>query len=77
MVNRLPQVKPKDLVKVLEKLGFVSRRQTGSHLILRHPLTKKITTVPIHSKDIKRGLLFGILKQAGISNADFLEALGQ
>ena len=75
MPGRLPQLKPKELIRVLEKLGFVFRRQIGSHCILRHPETGKVTSVPMHSGDIKRGLLFGIIKQAGLSQEEFLRLL--
>ena len=75
MGNRLPQMKSKELIRALERLGFVIRRTTGGHIILRHPETKRIVVVPHHSSEIKRGLLFGILKQAGISRKDFIDAL--
>ena len=75
MSNRLGQLKPQELVKALERLGFVVRRQSGSHLILRHPDTKAIATFPMHAGDIKRGLLFGIIKQAGLSKQDIQDAL--
>lgn len=75
MSERLPQLKPKELVRVLEKLGFVLRRQTGGHAIFRHPETKHLAVIPIHARDIKRGLLFGILKQANISTKDLQKAL--
>ena len=61
MSQRLPQLKPKQLLRALEQLGFVVRRQTGSHAILRHPETKYMTVVPIHAGAIKRGLRFGIM----------------
>jgi predicted RNA binding protein YcfA (HicA-like mRNA interferase family) len=73
MGDRLPQVKPKQLIRALERMGFILRRQTGSHAIFRHPETKNIVVIPIHPRDIKRGLLYGILKQAGISEQDFLD----
>jgi len=75
MGERLPQVKAKELIRALERLGFVIRRTSGSHVVLRHPTTKRIATVPIHSVEIKRGLLFGILRQAGISKVEFLSAI--
>lgn len=75
MSSRLPQVKSKKLIRVLERMGFILRRQTGSHAIFRHPQNRNIAVVPIHPKDIKRGLLYGILKQAGISEEEFLENL--
>jgi len=73
--EHLPQLKPQELIRALTRLGFVMRRQTGSHAIMRHPETRRITVVPIHAQDIKRGLLFGILKQAGITPEQLLEAL--
>lgn len=39
MFQKLPVIKPKQIVKVLQKIGFVERRQTGSHLILSHSNT--------------------------------------
>ena len=72
MSQRLPQLKPKELLRALEKLGFVVRRQTGSHAILRRPVTKYMTVVPIHARDIKRGLLFGILKPSEPIYSEYL-----
>lgn len=75
MSDRLPQVTPHELIRALERLGFVIRRKTGSHSILRHPETKRIAVVPLHARDIKHGLLFGILKQAGITKEQLTQAL--
>lgn len=59
---------PKEMVRLLEKNGFVSERQNGSHLLLKNPTTGKITTVPMHNKELKKGTEQTILKQAGISS---------
>lgn len=75
MGQRLPQVTSKEVIRALERLGFILRRQTGSHMIMRHPESHVIATVPFHNRDIKRGLLFGIIKQAGLTQQEFLEAL--
>ncbi len=75
MVARLQQIKSDQLIKALERLGFIRRRQTGSHVILRHPITRCMTVVPIHAQELKRGLLFGILKQANITQDELLGAL--
>lgn len=75
MSERLRQVSASQLLRALEQLGFVLRRQTGSHCILRHKLTHCIISIPMHSGDIKRGLLFGILKQARVSKKEFEEAI--
>lgn len=75
MSGRLPQTKPEACIRALEKLGFVVRRQIGSHVILRHPVTGRMTSVPHQSGDIKRGLLYGIIRQAGISVDEFIKML--
>lgn len=70
MTARLRQVTPKELIRVFERLGFIIRRITGSHVILRHSATGKIISIPYHSSELKRGLLFGIIKQAGVRVSD-------
>lgn len=58
---------PKQMVKLLKKNGFEEIRQPGtSHLRLRNPVTGRQTTVPIHTKDLSKGLEQAILKQAGL-----------
>jgi predicted RNA binding protein YcfA (HicA-like mRNA interferase family) len=58
-------MKPKELIKLLEKEGFVFVRQSGSHAIFRKPGFKLIV-VPIHSRDVPTGTLRSILKDAGM-----------
>lgn len=65
--------KPKEIVKILKKLGFTPKRQTGSHLIMYRPSDNKIIPVPMHSKDVKRGLLKGIIKQANSNEEEFIK----
>jgi predicted RNA binding protein YcfA (HicA-like mRNA interferase family) len=69
----LPRVSGREAIRALEKLGFVVRRQRGSHVILRRGATGCV--VPDH-KERKEGTLNGVLKQAGVSRDDFLTALG-
>lgn len=59
-------MKPKEMIKLLQKNGFVIERSNGSHHFLRNPETGKTTTVPLHSKDLKVGLENKILKDAGL-----------
>jgi len=58
-------MKPKELIKILEKNDFVFIRQTGSHAIFKKA-GNRIIIVPIHSRDIPTGTLIGILKDANI-----------
>lgn len=70
-MTRLPTLHPTKLIRALKKAGFVAAEQKGSHLTLFHPATRKQTTVAIHGRDIKRGLMKEILRQAGISEEEF------
>ena len=58
-------MKPRELIRILEKNGFIFIRQTGSHAIYKKQ-GNRIVIVPIHSKDIPKGTLRSILKDAGI-----------
>jgi len=51
----------------LEKHGFVLKRINGSHHYYQHPQKGKITVVPMHARDLPKGTLMAILKQAGIN----------
>ena len=56
----------KEMIKYLERNGFVKVRQKGSHIFFINPHTGKRTTVPMHSTDLKKGTEKSILKQAGL-----------
>ena len=74
-MTRLPTLHPRKIIQALEKAGFVFDRQTGSHFILRHPITHQTTCVPKHGKDVKRSLMKAILQQASLTEAQFRELL--
>lgn len=59
-------VTPRNILKILQKEGFVIDHTTGSHYILYHPKTKKRVSVAYHAKDLPKGTLHAILKAAGI-----------
>ncbi len=64
---KLPAISGKELVRVLEKLGFILVRQSGSHVLMEHD-DGRITTVPLHGKkDIPTGTLRAILRDSDIS----------
>lgn len=71
----LPAVKPRKLIKILEKVGFYKDHQTGSHVFLKHQNHKGVVCVPFHNKDLKRGTLHSILKQANLPVEKLLELL--
>jgi predicted RNA binding protein YcfA (HicA-like mRNA interferase family) len=56
-VSNIPVLKPQEVVRLLENLGFVEVRQRGSHKQFRHP-DGRGTTVPFHKgRDISPRLL--------------------
>lgn len=60
-------VKYSELLRVLKKDGWHIIRQKGSHIIMQNPKRKGQLSVPFHAgKEVKKGLLNAILKQAGI-----------
>lgn len=69
---KLPHISGAQAIKIFERLGFVVMRQNGSHIILRKGSSGCV--VPNH-KEIKVGTLAGILRQAGVSADEFLQAL--
>ncbi len=70
-----PPLTPQKIIKVLEKKGFVLDRIKGSHHIYYHPEMKRRVVVPLHKRDLPKGTLFEILKQAGINKEELRELL--
>ena len=72
MSTKLPAINAKKLIKVLKKRGFTFSRQSGSHAIYSNTNGTKVT-VPIHGKkDLGKGLLKQIMKDAALTNEDLL-----
>jgi predicted RNA binding protein YcfA (HicA-like mRNA interferase family) len=57
---------PKEIITILLSRGFVFLRSKGSHHLFVNRKTGKRAIVPMHGKDLKKGILHAILKQAGI-----------
>ena len=57
---------PKEIVKLLEKNGFVYISSNGSHRKYRNPQTGKTTIVPLHATELKPGTEKSILNMAGL-----------
>ena len=68
----LPVVSGKKMKRVLEKLGYVMKRRRGSHMMMYKG--KKLIVVPDH-KELKRGTLRNILREADLSVEEFIELL--
>jgi predicted RNA binding protein YcfA (HicA-like mRNA interferase family) len=72
---KLPVLTPRKVVKILESKGFVLDRTKGSHCIYYNPETRRRAVVPMHKKDLPKGTLFEILRQAGLSREELEEVL--
>lgn len=75
MSRRIPQLKARDVVRALRKLGFYEVRQKGAHVCFKHD-DGRFTLVPLHvGEDIGRGLLRQILREIELSPKEFLKYL--
>jgi len=69
---KLPVLSGQDIVKALERLGFETIRQRGSHVVMRRG--SQGTVVPLH-KEVKTDTLAGIIRQAELSHDEFIKAI--
>ncbi len=67
---KLPCVSGARVVKALERLGFVRRRQRGSHVVLRRGGSVCVVPLP---REVDQGTLRGVLRQAGVPADEFVE----
>lgn len=76
-MSKLPQVSARELIKVLEKIGFQVVSQKGSHIKLSRTIASQPQTVIVpNHKIIKKGTLRnGILKPINLSVEEFIRLL--
>ena len=63
MLHKLPVIPGEERLKFLAKQGFLDKRQTSRHIVVQKEW--RVFSVPLH-RELKKGTLMGILKQAGI-----------
>jgi len=73
-MTRLPSISGRECVAALERVGFRIRRQEGSHIILRRSETFTQVVVPDH-RELDRGTLRAIIRQAGLGMEEFTRLL--
>jgi predicted RNA binding protein YcfA (HicA-like mRNA interferase family) len=74
VTSHQPVVSGKRLIKALEAEGWEVVRQRGSHVRLKKAGRRNALVVPLH-KEIKRGTLSGILRDADLSSEDLRRLL--
>lgn len=73
MSPALSDLPVRKVIRVLESVGFVHKRTSGSHAVMRHP-DGRVAIVPQHGT-VKRGTLASILRQAGLTSNEFVALL--
>lgn len=73
-MSKLPSISGRACIQALERAGFVVRRQEGSHVILRRAQPFAQLVVPDH-KELDRGTLRAIIRQADLTIVEFLGLL--
>lgn len=69
---KFPGLSGQDLIRALQRLGFVVVRQSGSHVVLKNGVRGCV--VPSH-KELKVGTVNGVLRQAGVSAEELTSVL--
>lgn len=72
---KLPVVSGREARRAFEKAGWVFNRQRGSHMILIKAGASTNLSVPDHH-ELDRGLLRGLIRDAGMTPEDFIHLLG-
>jgi predicted RNA binding protein YcfA (HicA-like mRNA interferase family) len=76
MSRHLPAVSGRQLLRALQRAGFVVLRQKGSHVSMEKRSAQGYwrTIVPMH-REIRPGTLSDILNQTGLSKEELAELL--
>ena len=76
MSRRLAAVRPKEVLRALQRAGFLVHHSSGSHYILKHAGQPQLrVTLPYHNRDLKRRTLESIIEQAGLTHDEFIDLL--
>ena len=76
MTRQLPTLKPRQVIRALERAGFELLRVKGSHHYFHHQgRPELLVCVPVHPGDLKRPVLRSILRQADLTTDAFLDLI--
>jgi predicted RNA binding protein YcfA (HicA-like mRNA interferase family) len=73
-MGTIPLLRPREVVKAFERLGWEIARQRGSHIIMTKPGHIATLSIPDHPF-VARGTLRSLMARAGISLEEFLDFL--
>lgn len=72
---KLPALRPREVVRFLENNGFVLDRSSGSHFVFYHPVSRRRAVVPKHNRDMPKGTLLSLLREAGFTREEMIAFL--
>jgi len=72
---KLPAVRPREVIQFLQRNGFVLDHTSGSHFVFYHPVSKRRAVVPRHNRDMPRGTLLSLLREAGFAREELIAFL--
>ncbi len=76
MPPKFANLRPREVIRGLEKGGFYIHETSGSHVQLKHPTKPGRITVPYHTRfDLPKHIVKTIIRQAGLSNKGFFKLL--
>ncbi|MBE3114214.1 MAG: type II toxin-antitoxin system HicA family toxin [Actinobacteria bacterium] len=71
---KVPLLKPKEVIRVFKKFGWVVARSSGSHIILTKEGNISTLSIPNHN-EIARGTLRALIDKSGLTIEDFIKKL--
>lgn len=69
----VPVLRPREVVRGFERLGWQVARQRGSHIVMTKPGSVVTLSIPDHD-EVARGTLRSLLAKAGVTLEKFLAA---
>jgi predicted RNA binding protein YcfA (HicA-like mRNA interferase family) len=72
---RLPAVRPREVIRFLERHGFGLDHVSESHFVYYHPVSRRRAVLPRHNRDIPKGTFMALLREAGFSREDLIQFL--
>jgi len=72
---KLPAVRPREVIQFLQRNGFVLVHTSGSHFVFYHPVSKRRAVVPRHNRDMPKGTLLSLLREAGFAREELIAFL--
>jgi predicted RNA binding protein YcfA (HicA-like mRNA interferase family) len=72
---KLPAVRPREVIRFLEQQGFVLDHTSGSHFVYYHRELRRRAVVPRHNRDMPKGTLMTLLREAGFRREELIDFL--